>query len=376
MKNGIQILLFISFIIGFAGCKKQSGNIVYDKKYLDEIKAARKDMMFYLSGNHVPGATVAVMKDGKIIYSEGMGLASKDLDVPVTRDTKFRIGQISELFTSFIYLRMVEDGTLDPDSTVQHYFPGFPEKRYTITLRDLANQTSGIRDELNGEPDWRGLNISLLKGIDKFKNDTLLYPPGLFQTDCMFHYNLLGAVMEKATKKHFGEILKDYVTDTLKLTNTMIDNPFSTIKGRTNYFDNTFVAQVINATFRDMRYRAPSQGLLSNAEDLVKFGNAVVNSNLLSEKTKKEMFVPAILYDNVKARSANGWILLADRDNKVVYGRRGAVTGGNSSILVYPEYGLVVAYTTNLNSSIDDSLVFDIASHFIPKREEKTEKKN
>ncbi|NOR76701.1 MAG: serine hydrolase, partial [Draconibacterium sp.] len=249
MKKGIRTILLFVFLFGFTNCEMEKSNIVYNKQYIDEIKAVKKVFTFYLLGNNIPGGTVAVMKDGKIIYSEGIGLASKDLDVPVTRETKFRIGQLSELFTSFIYLRMVEEGILNSDSLVQHYFSDFPEKEFPITLRQLADQTSGLRDARNKELNWDGLNVSILKGIDNFKNDTLFYMPGFVQTDCMFHYNLLGAIMEKATKKNFNKILKDYVTDTLELANTEIDNPFVTIKGRTNFYDHSFISQTVNATF-------------------------------------------------------------------------------------------------------------------------------
>ncbi|MCK5535688.1 MAG: beta-lactamase family protein, partial [Draconibacterium sp.] len=373
MKKGILTILLFGFLFGFTNCEMEKSNIVYNKQYIDEIKAAKKAFMFYLLGNNVPGGTVAVMKDGKIIYSEGIGLASKDLEVPVTRETKFRIGQISELFTSFIYLRMVEEGTLNPDSLIQHYFSNFPEKEFPISLRQLADQTSGLRDAKSKEFDSQELNISLRKGIDKFKNDTLFYMPGFVQTDCMFQYNLLGAIMEKATKKNFNKILKDYVTDTLALANTVIDDPFITIKGRTNFYDYSFISQTVNATFRDMRYKAPSQGILSNAEDLVKFGNAVFNSNILSDKSKEEMFKPAILYKNVPANITNGWLLMYDQNESPIYGRRGEVTGGNSALIVYPEYDLIVAFTTNINTSNFGRLIFDISKHFTPKLEDKKE---
>ena len=372
MKPVTHILLLFVVLFGLTNCAKDKSDIVYSKKYIEQIKAARQDMVFFLSRNRVPGASVAIMKDGNLIYSEAMGLASKDLEVPVSRETKFRIGEISELFTSFIYLRMVEEGTLHPDSSIQFYMPEFPIKKHKITLNDLAYQMSGIRNPLSQEIEWRGLNVSIQKGLEQFKNDSLSYTPGMYQSNNFFHYNLLGAVMEKATNKKFHQILKEYVTDTLKLSRTLIDNPFVTVKGRTDFYDHNFISQNVNATTRDMRYRAPSQGLLSNAEDVAIFGNAVINSNLLSEETKSKMFEPALLYNDIPSEHANGWLLLTDRRNNVMYGRSGAVTGCNSAILVYPELDLVVACVTNLNTGIDETPIFDLVKHFIPREEEQT----
>lgn len=370
MKPVIQILLLLIVFSSLTNCKKNNSDIVYSKKYIKQINAVRKEMVFFMSRNKVPGSSVAIMKDGNLIYSEAMGLASKDLEVPATRKTKFRIGEISELFTSFIYFRMIEDGTLHPDSSIQYYMPDFPIKKHRISLNDLAYQMSGIRNPHSNEIEWRGLNVTMQKGLEQFKNDSLIYTPGMYQTNNFFHYNLLGAIMEKASNKKFNQILKEYVTDTLKLTQTQIDNPFITIKGRTDFFDHNFISQNVNATTRDMRYRAPSQGLLSNAEDVVAFGNAVINSNLLSEESKAKMFEPALLYDNIPSQIANGWLLLSDRRGSVIYGRSGAVTGCNSSILVYPNLDLIIVCITNLNTGIEETPIFDLAKHFISKVEE------
>ncbi len=369
MKLVSQILLLIAVVLGLATCKKNTNDIVYNKKYVKQIKEARKEMVFYLSTNRIPGAGIAVMKDGQLIYSEALGLASTDLEVPVTRDTKFRIGDVSEIFTSFIYLRMVEEGILHPDSSVQHYLPDFPKKANKISLNDLVNQMSGLREPNMEEADWRGLNVTLQKGLEQFKNDPIKTTPGLYQTPSMYQYNLLGAAMEKATNKRFNQILKEYVTDTLHLTHTVVDNPFITIKGRSNFFDRNMISQMVNATTRDLRYRAPSQGILSNAEDLVKFGDAVLHSNLLSAETKAKMFEPVPLLDSIPSTVSNAWILLRDMYGQPIYGKVGKVTGGSAAILMYPKLELVVACVTNLNSEIEEPPVFELAKPFVPEEE-------
>jgi serine beta-lactamase-like protein LACTB, mitochondrial len=89
------------------------------KRKLLKLEKRRR---MYLMINNIPGGSFSIAKEGKIIYAEAMGLASKDLEVPANRKTKFRIGEVSELFTSLIYQMMIEDGTLHPDSSVQHIY--------------------------------------------------------------------------------------------------------------------------------------------------------------------------------------------------------------------------------------------------------------
>jgi CubicO group peptidase (beta-lactamase class C family) len=369
VKNLIKLSFLLIILFSFSQCKKEKSNILYDRKYVDEIKAARENIRFYMGSNNIPGATFAIAKGGKIIYSEGTGLASKDLEVSVTRDTKFRIGDVSSLFTNLMFHRMQKEGLLHKDSTVQFYYPEFTEKNFEIQLHHLVQQTSGIRNPNVNERDWRGLNVSLQKGVENFQNDSLIAPPGWYQVHNPFNYNLLGAVMEKTTGKNFSELLEEYVTDTLNLENTVVDNPFITIKGRTNFFDHNYIVQVINATFRDMRYRAPSQGLLSNAEDMIKFGNALLFSDYFEEVIDENFFEPIPLYNDMPSFMANEWILLTDKNNRTIYGKSGSVTGGSAAILVYPEEELILACATNLTGVDDNNPLFDMAKHFLENEE-------
>ena len=167
-----------------------------------------------------------------------------------------------------------------------------------------------------------------------------------------------------------NQILKEYVTDTLQLTRTVVDNPFITIKERSNLFDRNFISQMVNATTRDLRYRAPSQGILSNAEDLVKLGDAILHSNLLSAETKAKMFEPIPLLDSIPSTVSNAWVILSDLYGQPIYGKVGKVTGGSAAILMYPNLNLVVACVTNLNTGIEEPPVFELAQPFVPEQNE------
>ena len=369
MKQVFQSFLLIVFLITLSNCQRKTNIILYDAKYTNEIKKVREEFSTYLILNNIPGASIAISKEEKIIYSEGFGLASKDLQVPVTRETKFRIGELSEIFTSLIYQMMLENGTLHPDSTIQHYIPdyplaGFKQALNKITLSQLVNHSSGLREPSEDEFIQTGANFTLQKSIDKFKNDPLQSLPGWFEAPSAYNFNLLGAIMEKSTGKHFPDLLKSYITDTLKLTNTEVDNPYSTITGRSNFFDHNLVAQVVNATFRDMRFRAPSEGILSNAEDLVKLGNGILYSEIISENIKSRLFKPIALLGDFPPTMANGWVILKNKEGGFMYGRVGKVTGGSSVLLIIPDKKMVIAGTTNLSSS-DEIPVFKLIEPFL-----------
>lgn len=369
-NRGFQIVLLFLIVFGFTNCKKPQTDILYNKKYIDEIKKTRKEMGFFISSNFIPGGSIAVIKNGELIYSEGMGLASKDLNVNVTRKTKFRIGTLSEIFTSVIYFKMQEEGLLNADSTVQHYYPAFPKKTSPVKLQHLINHTSGIRQPNNKEQSWRGLNVSLEKGIDNFKNDELNSQSGLYENPSAFNYNLLGVVMEKATKQRFRDLLANYLCDTLHLNNTVTDNALLPVDGRTDYFDHSIISQVINATSIDLRHSAPSSGILSNAEDLVLLGNALLSSDYFTTETKKKFFEKVILDNGIEPDKANTWVALRDKDGNLVYGKDGSVKGGSASMLIFPKDELIIACTTNLTGATNNFPIFKIADFFLPAEEE------
>lgn len=369
MKKGFGILFTLSLIIIFTGCKKPDPDIEYDRKYIKEIREFRKEAMSYMMTANIPGGSFAVFKDGKLIYSEGFGYASQELEVAATRNTKFRIGKVTECFTGVLFQMLVAEGKLHPDSTVQFYLPDFPEKQYRLPVGTLSYHTSGIRQPNAAEDESHGMNITLKQGIDQFKNDSLLYYPGLMQEESIFNYNLLGAVMEKATGKTYSQLLKEYITDTLHLNNTVIDNPFAVIKNRTDFFDLNFVAQMINAPARDLRYRAAAEGLLSNAEDLATFGNSILQSKIISESVKDELFRPVILFDEKKTTLNNGWIYMTDNNGAIFYGRAAGITGGGAALLVYPDEQLVVAATINLTDNGGQLPIIALAEKFRGKPE-------
>lgn len=363
------VIFLLAILIGLTNCKKHNNDIVYNKKYIDAIKKARKDFSFYLTSNSIPGGSIAISKGGELVYSEAMGLASKDLDVPATRNTKFRIGSLTELFTSLTYQLLVEKGTLHPDSSVQYYMPEFPEKKYKITLENLVNNTSGMRPEGSGKEYTNKFNLSLQKGIDSFKDDSLMAEPGYYQYASSLNYNLLGAVMEKATHKNFEKIVKELVTDTLHLENTVFDHPLGTIKGRSDFYDHNIVALLINAISIDLRSQAPSKGLLSNAEDLVKLGNAFLFSDYISEDIKKRIFSLSTLKSGLLAQNSNGWLVLEDNYGREVYARTGSVVGGGATILIFPEEELIVACTVNTTMDMQEPPDYKIATYFLPEPE-------
>ena len=116
--------------------------------YGDAITHGREVVAKLMAARGLPGFSVAVARDGVVIWSEGFGFADVEQGVPVTPLTRFRLGSVSKTLTSAGVARLVQDGKLDLDVPIQRYVPSFPAKPWPITTRQLANHSAGIRHYL------------------------------------------------------------------------------------------------------------------------------------------------------------------------------------------------------------------------------------
>src|SRR5665213_3354393 len=101
--------------------------------FTDAITQARAIVQQEIAGK-VPGCSVAVAVNGKLVWSEGFGLADVAAKIPVTTKTRFRVGSVSKPFTAAGLALLVEQGKIDLDAPVQKYIPDFPVKDAPITI--------------------------------------------------------------------------------------------------------------------------------------------------------------------------------------------------------------------------------------------------
>jgi serine beta-lactamase-like protein LACTB, mitochondrial len=366
MKMKIVGLNLVLLVILFSGCRRsgKEPERLFDYKYKKVLKEARQEAWFYHARNFVPGSSIAVSIDGKLVWSEGIGQSSTDLEVRANRHTRYRMGQITQVLTSLAYYQMVEKGKCAPTDDFRKYLPEFPEKKYPVQLKHLVSQTSGIRPPTDEESNLRGLNVSYQSTIDYLYPDSLLFEPGMFQTQSFYNFNVLGAVIEKAAGGDFQKTIRENITEPLKMTSTVADNPFITITGRSENFDRNIVAQVVHAVPMDIRVRLPSEGYLSTAEDLVKLGNALLVTPALSDSVKTWMFRLPVMQDNFQIKWGNGFIFFDLPDGKPCYASRGLTKGSGAILIIIPDEKIVVGWLSNLNDDTEELPALHIAMMF------------
>ncbi len=297
------------------------------------------------------GWTATISQDGKTILSEGFGLANYEQQVPVYPDkTKFRIGSISKALTAAALGTLIAEDKIDLDAPIQKYVPYFPEKKYPMTTRQVAGHTAGIRHYKGNENFSSKYYPTVKEGLDIFMNDTLLFEPGTDYSYSSYGFNLLSAIMEAASGEEFLHLMQTRVFDPLGMTQTVAEHMDSLILYRAGYYDMSN-GKVINAPYVDNSYKWAGGGFISTSEDLIKFGNAMLNNTLFSEEVKQQLITSQVLPNGEKTGYGMGFFTGVNEFGREYYGHTGGSVGGCANLIIFPNEKLVVAVITNDTSA-------------------------
>ena len=316
-------------------------------EYGEAIEEARAIVREVMAQSGIPGISVAVGFHGSVVWSEGFGLADLEHSVPVTTLTKFRVGSVSKPITAAALGLLMEAGSLDLDAPVQDYVPDFPEKRWSVTVRQVAGHISGIRHYRGNESlsSRRYSNVS--EGLDIFESDPLLFEPGTQYSYSSYGFNLLSAVVEGASGQAFLSLMRDSVFEPLQMRHSLAGYTDSIISHRTGFYERNGERTVLNAPYVDNSYKWAGGGFLSTPEDLIRFGSAHLEAGFLEAKTLETLFTSQRLSDGEMTGYGIGWIIREDEQDIVGHG--GGSVGGTSSLIVNRDTGLVVAAVGNLS---------------------------
>ena len=180
------------------GCQS-GGRDVVDRFVVDEM--ARQG---------IPGASVAIVRDGAVVEVAGYGMANVEHAVPARADTIFQSGSIGKQFTAAAVMLAVEDGAVALDDPITRYFPEGPESWRAITVRHLLTHTSGIPDYTTPTFDYRR-DYTYDELVRHASALALEFPPGARWNYSNTGYLLLGILVERATGRFYGDILRDRV---------------------------------------------------------------------------------------------------------------------------------------------------------------------
>jgi serine beta-lactamase-like protein LACTB len=332
--------------------------------YAQVVEQARALVRADIAERGYPGIAIAVSVDGETVWSEGFGYADLEHRIPMWPSVKFRVGSISKSMTAAAVATLVENGRLDLDAPIQHYVPTFPEKAHPITTRQLGGHLAGIRHYRGDENFIRDPYPTVLDALSIFKGDPLLHEPGTAFAYTSYGFNLISTVVAGAADEPFLDYMRDAVFRPLGMRDTVADFVTPIVPGRTRYYVRDADRRVVNAPFVNNSYKWAGGGFLSTTEDVLRFANAHLDDEFLSEASRKLLFTEQNTRDGEGVGYGLGWFIRTRDDGRRLLSHSGGSVGGTSLMVMEPETGVVVVGLINLTGA-NNGVVREVLDLFI-----------
>lgn len=309
---------------------------------------------------HIPGTSIAVLKDGKIIKAQGYGLANVELNVPARPETVYKIGSVSKQLIATGIMILIQDGKLSLDDKISKFLEGTPDTWKDITIRHLLTHTSGLVREAPGfDP------LKIQSDADVIKTAyplPLRFAPGEKWEYCNVGYFSLAEIIRIVSGKPWGDYLSERLFTPLEMNATRTTTMTEIVQNRANGYvwrD----SKLLNAnTYFALR---PSGAFLSSVLDLAKWDAALYTEKILKQSTLSQVWMPVKLNSGATHPYGFGWELSTVGGHKLVH-HGGSLPGFRAQIARFVGDKLTVVVLTNGDNADANLIALGIAALYIP----------
>jgi CubicO group peptidase (beta-lactamase class C family) len=294
-----------------------------------------------------PGASVMIIKGGKVMLAKGYGLANVEERIPCGTNTNFRLASVTKQFTAMAVMILAERRKLSLDERLTDFFPEFPPYGRQITLRHLLTHTSGLIDYEDVIP--KGTEIPVLdRDVLRLlmRQDKTYFPPGTKYRYSNSAYALLALVVETRSGNTFARFLQENIFRPLKLNHTLAyEQGLSVVPNRAYGYSPD--ASGFKRTDQSLTSSVLGDGgIYSSVADLCRWDQALYTDKLVSRKMLKLAFTPGPATDQPDTDYGFGWYIGQYRGLREIW-HRGSTVGFTTRLARFPEKKLTVIILTN-----------------------------
>ncbi len=348
MKNFWLIILFFAlsgttvFAQTLSGESKTQNNDNSDTEKVDRLFAQ-------WNKPDSPGCSLAVIKDGKIVYKQGYGTADLEHEIPISPQTIFHAGSIAKQFTALAVTMLVQKGKLSLDDDIRKFLPEMPNYKTPITVRQLLWHTSGLREQqdLLWLAGWRREDLQTESDILALvaRQKELNFNPGEEFSYSNTNYNLLSVIVSRVTGQNFADYVKANIFAPLGMNHTLVKSDFALIiKNRAIAYLPRQEGGFANSTFS---YEfSGSTNLNTTVEDMALWDQNFYSKAVSGSKALEQMLVPGSLNDGTKTGYGFGINIGSYKGLKTI-GHGGADPGYLADWIQFPEQRFSVVCLCN-----------------------------
>jgi CubicO group peptidase (beta-lactamase class C family) len=317
----------------------------------------------HMSVEKIPGISVAVMQDGKIVLAKGYGLANVEHNVPVKPETIFQSGSVGKAFTVFAIMMLVDEGKLKLDDKINKYFTDAPSEWDPITVRHLLEHTSGM----GGYPEDFDYRVDRSEEeMYKFIRSTpMAFKLGEKRGYSNLGFVTLGILIHKVTGKFYGDFLKERIFTPLGMATARVISEADIVPNRAAGY------RLVEGELKNQEWVAPTVNTTADGAlylsvlDMAKFEAAIHERKLLSTASYNQMWKNVVTNDGVAQPWGFSWHIKDINDKRIV-GHSGGWQGFTANFDRYPERNLAVMAFTNRRGANPEAITRGIMNIFAP----------
>ena len=304
-----------------------------------------------LAKTGVPSASVAVVKDGQIVYLHAYGNARLDPALPAAPEMRYSIGSNSKQFTAASILLLQEQGKLSLDDKVGKFIPDLTRAN-EVTIRQLLSHTSGYQDYWPQDYVMPSMlqPTNARKILDNWARKPLDFDPGTKWQYSNANYVIAGLIVEKASGQPLLQFLQQKVFAPLNMKSVAdIDE---------TKLGDTDPIGYLRYALGPLRL-APKEGfgwlfaageLAMTAEDLAKWDISIINQKLMKPASYHQFETEVLLKNGLGTNYGLGVDIRSQFGHRLV-AHSGEVSGFTSENMVFPDERVAVVVLTNQDAS-------------------------
>jgi CubicO group peptidase (beta-lactamase class C family) len=306
------------------------------------------DALFAGYTGAVPGASVIVIRDGRVAFRRAYGMADLERKTPASPTTDYRLASLTKQFTAMAILLLVRDGRLTYDQPVRTVLPELPPAAAGVTIRHLLNHTSGLLDYEDLIPDTQTVQVSDQDVLQLLAlRDSVYFPAGTKYRYSNSGYCLLALVVERVSGMAFADFLRQRIFAPLGMTRTLAHRDGrDTVPERAYGYtpdSGRFVPSdqsVTSATLGD-------GGIYTSVDDLVHWDAALYTERMVDRATLALATTPPVLPGD-STQYGFGWFVDTYRGLRR-WRHTGETSGFTNAIQRFPEQRTTIIVLTNRN---------------------------
>ena len=341
LKGGLTILLL-------------AGSLVVKADVVDDYITTQ------MRWQHIPGLSIAVVRDGKIIKAKGYGLANLETGSSATPESVYKIGSVSKQFIAAGTMLLVEEGKIGLEDPLKKYLDDTPESWRSITVRQLLTHTSGIVREAPGfDPLKVQPDIYVIRTTYSLP---LRFAPGEHWAYSNINYYCLAEIIRNVTGKPWSEFIADRIFATAAMSSTRTTTTTDIVPHRANGYNSIKNTTTNSDVWLALR---PSGAFLSTVLDLAKWDAALYLDAILSASSRAQMWSPVRLNNGTTFNYGFGWFIDSSQGHRRVY-HSGGVPGFVCEFDRFIDDKLTIILMANVSNRDLGDVAINVGAFYVP----------